>query len=106
MCAAHKLRRLARVDLRERIDQLDRDQLAELRMYIDDKLNPASSVEQRINYRNGWLQSEYRYTDKGTRRGPYWYFKYVKEGKNHSLYVGRADDPKSAVDQILASKAG
>jgi len=85
---------------------LDRDQLAELKMYIDDKLNPASSVEERINYRNGWLQSEYRYTDKGTRRGLYWYFKYVKDGKNHSLYIGRTDDPKGDVDQLLASKAG
>ncbi len=94
------------MELREQIDRLDRDQLAELRMYIDDKLNPASSVEQRINYRSGWLQSEYRYTDKGTRRGPYWYFKFVKEGKNHSLYIGGTDNPKSAVDQILASKAG
>lgn len=94
------------MELREQIDQLDRDQLAQLRMYIDDKLNPASSVERRINYRSGWLQSEYRYTDKGTRRGPYWYFKYVKEGKNNSLYIGRTDDPKGVVDQILASKAG
>ena len=94
------------MDLRKHIDQLDRDQLAELRMYIDDKLNPASSVEERFNYRNGWLQSEYRYTDKGTRRGPYWYFKYVKDGKNHSLYIGRTDNPMSEVDQLLASKAG
>ena len=92
--------------LREQIDRLDRDQLAELRTYIDDKLDPASSVEQRINYRSGWLQSEYRYTDKGTKRGPYWYFKFVKEGKNHSLYIGRTDDPRGTVDQILASKAG
>lgn len=95
-----------REQLREQIDRLDHDELAKLKIYIEDKLNPASSVEQRINYRSGWLQSEYRYTDKGTRRGPYWYFKFVKEGKNHSLYVGRTDDPKSTVDQILASKAG
>lgn len=94
------------MELREQIDRLERDQLAELRMYIDDKLNPASTVEQRINYRSGWLQSEYRYTDKGTKRGPYWYFKFVKEGKNHSLYIGHSDDPKGDVDQILASKAG
>ncbi len=94
------------MELQEQIDQLDRDQLAELRMYIDEKLSPTSSVEQRINYRSGWLQSEYRYTDKGTRRGPYWYFKYVKDGKNHSLYIGGTDNPKSVVDQILASKAG
>lgn len=93
-------------ELRDQVDRLDRDQLAELRMYIDDKLNPASAVEERINYRSGWLQSEYRYTDKGTRRGPYWYFKFVKEGKNHSLYIGQSDDPRSTVDQILASKAG
>lgn len=94
------------MDLREQVDQLDRDQLAELRMYIDDKLNPTSSVEERINYRSGWLQSEYRYTDKGTRRGPYWYFKYIKDGQNHSLYIGKSDNPKSDVDHILASKAG
>jgi hypothetical protein len=94
------------MDLREQIDRLDRNQLAELRMYIDDKLNPASTVEQRINYRSGWLQSEYRYTDKGTRRGPYWYYKYVKDGKSGTLYIGRTDDPKGTVDQILASKAG
>lgn len=93
-------------ELRDQVDRLDRDQLAELRMYIDDKLNPASAVEERINYRSGWLQSEYRYTDKGTRRGPYWYFKFVKEGKNHSLYIGQTDDPRGTVDQILASKAG
>ncbi|MDQ4128866.1 MAG: hypothetical protein M3151_13120 [Actinomycetota bacterium] len=94
------------MDLREQIDRLDRDELAKLRGYIDDKLNPASSVEKRINYRNGWLQSEYRHTDKGTRRGPYWYFKYIKDGQNYSLYIGKSDNPKSEVDQILASKAG
>lgn len=94
------------MELREQIDQLDRNQLAELKMYIEDKLNPASAVEQRINYRNGWLQSEYRYTEKGTRRGPYWYFKFVKEGKNHSIYIGTTDNPRSAVDQMLLSKAG
>ena len=94
------------MDLRGQIDRLDRDQLTELRMYIDDKLNPASSVEERINYRSGWLQSEYRYTGKGTRRGPYWYFKYVKDGQNYSLYIGKSDNPKSDLDQILASKAG
>jgi len=105
MCAAHD-KEICGMELREQIDRLDRDQLAELKIYIDDKLNPASTVEQRINYRSGWLQSEYRYTDKGTRRGPYWYFKFVKEGKNHSLYIGSTDNPKSVVDQILASKAG
>ncbi len=94
------------MDLKEQIDRLDRDELAKLRGYIDDKLNPASSVEERINYRNGWLQSEYRHTDKGTRRGPYWYFKYVKDGQNYSLYIGKSDNPKSEVDLILASKAG
>lgn len=94
------------MELREQVDQLDRDQLAELKMYIDDKLNPVSTVEQRINYRSGWLQSEYRYTEKGTRRGPYWYFKFVKNGKNHSIYIGTTDNPRSAVDQMLLSKAG
>ncbi len=94
------------MELRAQVDQLDRDQLTELKMYIDDKLNPASKVEQRINYRSGWLQSEYRYTEKGTRRGPYWYFKFVKNGKNHSIYIGTTDNPRSAVDQMLLSKAG
>ena len=94
------------MELREQIDRLDPAQLAELRMYIDDKLDPTSTVEQRIDYRSGWLQSEYRYTDEGARRGPYWYFKFVKEGKAHSLYIGDTDSPKSAVDQIFASKAG
>lgn len=94
------------MDLFERVDRLDRDELATLKAYVDDKLNPASTVEQRINYRDGWLQSEYRYTDKGTRRGPYWYYKFVKNGQNHSVYIGRSDNPKGDVDEILASKGG
>jgi hypothetical protein len=94
------------VDLFEQVDRLDRDELAKLKAYVDDKLNPASTVEQRINYRDGWLQSEYRHTDKGTRRGPYWYYKFVKDGQNHSVYIGRSDNPKGDVDEMLASKGG
>ena len=94
------------MDLRQQVDRLEHNELAKLKMYIDDKLNPASSVQERINYRNGWLQSEYRYTDNGTRRGPYWYFKGVKNGQSFSLYIGKSENPKAEVDQILASKAG
>ena len=66
---------------------------------------PVSTVEDRRNYRNGILQLErraYRRKDgKLTERGPYWYFHYREGGRQHTLYVGKTDDPETTADQLM-----
>ena len=64
-----------------------------------------SSVVERRNHGRGILQLEYRANPKtGTRRGPYWYFYWREEGRQHSLYVGKTDDPEALLDEKLAYK--
>jgi hypothetical protein len=49
-----------------------------------------SSVVERPNHGSGILQLEYRSNPKtGTRRGPYRYFYWPEDGKQHSPYVGK-----------------
>lgn len=64
-----------------------------------------SSVIERRNHGSGILQLEYRTNPKtGTKRGPYWYFYWREEGKQHSLYVGKTDDPEGSLSVKLAGE--
>ena len=65
-----------------------------------EQLVKQSSVIERRNHARGILQLEYRTNPKtGTRRGPYWYFYWRAEGKQHSLYVGKTDDPEALLEE-------
>jgi hypothetical protein len=49
-----------------------------------------SGVLERRPYADGVLQLEYRRNPKtGTRSGPYWYFKYRRDGRQRTEYVGK-----------------
>jgi hypothetical protein len=61
-----------------------------------------SSVVERRNHGRGILQLEYRANPKtGTQRGPYWYFYWREEGRQHSLYVGKTDNPEAVLEEKL-----
>ncbi len=65
-------------------------------------LAQSTIVEQR-SVGSGILQLEYRTNPKtGTRRGPYWYYHYREGGRQHTLYVGKTEDPEG----VLAKKLG
>jgi hypothetical protein len=32
-------------------------------------------------------------------RGPYWYFHYREGGKQKTLYIGKSEEPETAVDR-------
>jgi hypothetical protein len=61
-----------------------------------------STVLERRSFGSGVLQLEYRTNPKtGTKRGPYWYFHYREGGRQHTLYVGKTDDPEGALVRKL-----
>ncbi len=65
-----------------------------------------STVEEYVPYRDGHLQLEYRTNPKtGTRRGPYYYFRYHDGGRQRTLYIGGVDieEAKRRVDQKRGS---
>ena len=82
------------------LDQLNEHELKRLRSMIDNKLKKRdllgyeeSSIVERRDYQNGVLQLEYRANKKtGTRRGPYWYFKYRQGGRQHTEYIGSEEN--------------
>lgn len=50
----------------------------------------------------GWLHLETRINPKtGTERGPYWYFRVVRDGKQRSEYIGKKSlaEAREAVDR-------
>ena len=63
-----------------------------------EQLVKQSTLVERRNHARGILQLEYRANPKtGTRRGPYWYFYWREEGRQHSLYLGKTADPEGAL---------
>ena len=91
------------------VRELDRIQntLDRRRHQLEDLVDyrPVSTVVERRGYRHGILQLErraYRRKDGGlTERGPYWYFHYREGGRQHTLYVGKTDDPETKADQLM-----
>lgn len=70
-------------------------------------------VTEVLEYRpheDGYLQLELRRyvrRDGSTReRGPYWYFQFHEGGKRKKLYLGKTDDPESALDAKRAKPPG
>lgn len=67
-----------------------------------------STVLERRDYRHGVLQLESRaYKRKDgeqTERGPYWYFHYRDDGRQHTLYVGKTDYPEDVVGEKLGKE--
>jgi hypothetical protein len=61
-----------------------------------------SPVERYVPYGDGYLQLEYRVNPKtGTRRGPYWTFRYQESGRQKMMYLGKVgeDEAKRLVDE-------
>jgi hypothetical protein len=88
------------------ISRLNGPELERVREAVErrrEQLVKQSSVVERRNYGRGILQLEYRANLKtGTRRGPYWYFYWREEGRQHSLYVGKTDDPEAVLEEKFA----
>lgn len=61
----------------------------------------ASSVVEARPHEDGWFQKEkrtYRRADgSGRECGPYWYFRFHEGGRQRKLYLGKTDDPESAL---------
>lgn len=92
-------------DILDHIATMNPDDLDRLQAAIDGRRQQvsASSVVERRDYRDGVLQLEYRANPKtGKQRGPYWYFKYRKDGRQKTIYVGATEDPEST----LATRRG
>jgi hypothetical protein len=89
------------------LSTLDAEELDRVRAAVESmsRRSGGSTVLERRSYRNGLLQSEVRtYTRKdGTevRRGPYWYFHYRQDGKQKTLYIGKAEEPERVVESKL-----
>jgi hypothetical protein len=89
----------------EAISNLSGPDLNRVRKAVEqrgEQLIKQSTVVDRRNFGRGILQLEYRSNPKtGTQRGPYWYFYWREGGKQHSLYVGKTDDPEEALSGKL-----
>ena len=81
----------------------------ELMMLVKDgieaqlKAEPKSSeVAEYVPYEDGTLQLEYRFTEKGTRRGPYWMFRYHANGRQKTKYIGKVslEEAKRRADDV------
>jgi len=88
------------------ISALSGPELERVRKAIEqrrEQLVKQSTVVERRNHARGILQLEYRSNPKtGTRWGPYWYFYWREEGRQHSLYLGKTDDPEALLDEKFA----
>jgi hypothetical protein len=93
---------------RMNVEELDRLQeaIVRRRQQLGDK--PVSTVVERRNYGSGILQLErrgYRRKDgRLTERGPYWYFHFREGGKQHTLYIGKTDNPETVVNEKLGEE--
>jgi len=89
----------------------DEEMLVQARDRLDQRITEIRGEKKTIEvveyepYRDGHLQLTYLYTKKGTRRGPYWYFRYHVGGKQKSLYIGSCDleEAKRRVDEKRSS---
>ena len=61
-----------------------------------------SDVVERRAHADGLLQAEVRRQRRSkdggyTEFGPYWYFRYVEDGRVRNIYLGKTDDPEAAL---------
>ncbi len=65
-----------------------------------------SDVVERRTHADGLLQAEVRRQRRKDGSygefGPYWYFRYVEDGRVRNIYLGKTDEPEAA----LAAKRG
>ena len=113
MCMHNKKSNLPFDDIIASIETMDLQELNRLQEAIDRRRGAISkkqsTVLERRDYRNGVLQLEgraYRRKKDGelTERGPYWYFHYRQGGRQHSLYVGKTENPEAVVDEKLGKE--
>jgi hypothetical protein len=91
------------------LDHLSPADLDRLQAALDARRQQTSvsSVVERRDHLDGILQLEYRANPKtGKQRGPYWYFKYRKDGKQKTVYVGSTDEPESKLSQTRGARMG
>jgi hypothetical protein len=76
--------------------------IAEMAGKAAEERSPQSTVERYVPYKDGHLQLEYRVNpETGTRRGPYWMFRYHEGGKQRTMYVGKTneEEAKKRIDE-------
>jgi hypothetical protein len=99
------------LEFEKRLRKLRRADLVKVKKLVDRRVSETledaqSTVDDYVPYRDGYLQLEYRSNPKtGTRRGPYWYFRYHDGGKQHTLYIGSVEleEAKRRVDKKRGS---
>jgi hypothetical protein len=87
-----------------RLTNMSRTELQVVKDLVDTLLaaetGSTSRVKERVLYRGGSLQNEYRLYNTAagneTKAGPYWYYKTVEDGKIRTLYIGKYDDVEDA----------
>jgi hypothetical protein len=74
------------------LESLEEKDLDAVQKYLDRRRNKSRSsrVVESVPHGDGWLHLETRINPKtGTERGPYWYFKVVREGRQKTQYIGK-----------------
>ncbi len=90
-------------DILDRIAEMNAGDLDRLQAAIDERRRHTntSTVVERRDHLDGILQLEYRANPKtGKQRGPYWYFKHRKNGKQKTVYIGVTDDPVGRLGEL------
>jgi hypothetical protein len=78
------------------------EQRKEVRDYANHLMGfHTNTVEERLPYKDGYLQNEYRFTKKGTPQGPYWYFYWFEDDRQKRIYIGKCSvkEAKERVDE-------
>ena len=99
------------LEWQKRLREMNKSELMKFKGLVERELSnragsEQSTVEEYVPYRDGYLQLEYRTNPKtGTRRGPYYYFRYHEGVKHRTLYIGNVDleEAKQRVDQKRGS---
>lgn len=61
-----------------------------------------SSVVERYDHRDGYLQLEYRFNRAtGRRQGPYWSYRFWRDGRQRKIYLGKTDSPEELLEEKL-----
>ncbi len=83
------------------LERMNDVQRTEVRDYANRLLGlHTNTVEERVPYKDGFLQNEYRFTKKGTPQGPYFYFYWFEDGRQERIYIGKADNTEEAKRRV------
>jgi len=87
--------------VKQALDRMNDGQRREVRDYANRLLGlHTNTVEERVPYKDGYLQNEYRFTKKGTPQGPYFYFYWFEDGRQERVYIGKADSIEEAKRRV------